>query len=202
MPMRKEIDGSKYDIRVICTGANDSPDAGYVEGVPIDPPDDNPGWMLVDLWVEHDSEQETLKADKEKGDRGRVVTRLVNAAYYQLWARPKPPKKKQRRVKKAIATQPEAEVPQTAPVAEPKKKRGRQKKTPATAAPPNGEAPGVDCEETEADLAKCCEHTRQMLVDTVNFGERRAITLADVRRKSPLCHSCQREAEERAENTA
>lgn len=108
MPMRKEIDGSKYDIRVICTGATDSADAGYVEGVPIDAPDDSGGWSLVDLWVEHDTEQETLSKTKS-------VTRLVNPAYYQLWVKPKSTKKKRAKAAPVVA-------------AEPKKKRGRPSK--------------------------------------------------------------------------
>lgn len=83
MPKHAMIDGSKNDIRVLCTGPTDSDDAGYVEGVPIDPPDDSPGWQLVDLWVEHDTVQ-------EKGEKDTLTTRKVNPAYYQLWSRPKP----------------------------------------------------------------------------------------------------------------
>jgi len=131
MALRKEIDGNKYDIRVLCTGVGDSDDAGYVEGVPIDPPDDKPGWMLVDLWVEHDTEQETVKADKDKGEKGKTLTRLVNPGFFQVWVRPKSPRKKDRSSKKKKT---ETAAPAVAAVgaskepAEPKKKRGRQKK--------------------------------------------------------------------------
>lgn len=83
MPQNLDLDGSKYDIRLLCTGTADSDDAGLVEGVPIDPPDDTPGWVLKALWVEHDVLQ-------EKGDKGTVVNRKVNPAHYQLWAKPKP----------------------------------------------------------------------------------------------------------------
>lgn len=106
--MRTTIDGNKNDIRVLCTGPTDSDDAGLVDGVPIDPPDDSPGWLLVDLWVEHDTVQ-------EKGEKGSLTTRKVNPAYFQLWARPKSKQKKQRVSKVAPA--------ETAP-----KKRGRKPK--------------------------------------------------------------------------
>lgn len=115
--MKTMIDGTKNDIRVLCTGPNDSPDAGYVEGVPIDPPDDSPGWQLVDLWVEHDTVQVQEKG--EKGEKGSTTTRKVNPAYYQLWVRPKTKLK----VKK-LATKPGTEAkPPTEP-----KKRGRRPK--------------------------------------------------------------------------
>lgn len=80
MPQNLDLDGSKYDIRLLCTGPADSDDAGLVEGVPIDPPDDSAGWVLKALWVEHDVLQ-------EKGDKGTVVNRKVNPAHYQLWAK-------------------------------------------------------------------------------------------------------------------
>lgn len=109
--MRTTIDGMKNDIRVLCTGPHDSPDAGYVEGVPIDPPDDSPGWQLVDLWVEHDTVQ-------EKGEKGATTTRKVNPAYYQLWVRPKTKLKP-----KKLAAKPDASKPPSEP-----KKRGRKPK--------------------------------------------------------------------------
>jgi hypothetical protein len=137
------IDGTKNDIRVLCTGASESADAGYVDGVPIDPPDDSPGWVLVDLWVEHDTEQETQKA--EKGERGKLTTRLVNPAYYQLWVRPKPAQKKRRKAK-TLKADPivTPAIPSAATEQEPKKKRGRkhrnqQEKKNAAGSSPNGE---------------------------------------------------------------
>lgn len=100
----KGIDGVKNDIRVMCTGAHDSEDAGVVEGVPLDPPDDSPGWVFVMmLLVEHDTVQ-------EKGEKGTVITRKTKPAYHQLWVRPKT------KVKKAAATKatrtPRAQVPE------------------------------------------------------------------------------------------
>lgn len=119
--MRTTIDGTKNDIRVLCTGPNDSPDAGYVEGVPIDPPDDNAGWQLVDLWVEHDTVQVQEKG--EKGEKGSVTTRKVNPLYYQLWVRPKTKLKAKTKAK----PQPQLTEP---------KKRGRKPKGDKPADPP------------------------------------------------------------------
>lgn len=205
--MRKEIDGNKFDIRIICTSRIDSADAGYVDGVPIDPPDDSPGWSLVDLWVEHDTEQETVveRHEDENGkkvERKKLVTRLVNPAHYQLWVKPKPPVKKARAKKAATAPAPvvlKADGDVKVPKAEPKKKRGRSKKTQPAATPPNGEggdAPGFDSVRAEHEFVKFCEHTRQMLVDTVNFGEKRDITLEDLNAYTRLCHECERAAKE------
>ena len=103
MRLKEPIDATKFDIRVLCTGAQESPDAGYVEGVPIDPPDESVGWVLLDLWVEHDNTQ-------EKGDKGVVTTRKTNPAYYQLWAKPKTKAKgkRGRKPKKAVVTVTEA----------------------------------------------------------------------------------------------
>lgn len=125
MALRKEIDGSKYDIRVLCTGPGDSEDSGYVEGVPIDPPDRKPGWMLVDLWVEHDTQQEQVKGE-EKGEKAKLVTKLVNPMFYQLWSKPKSKKRKQKAMPKPI---PAELAPDVQPDAEPRKKRGRRKKS-------------------------------------------------------------------------
>ncbi len=117
------IDGVKNDVRVLCTGPNDSEDAGLVEGVPIDPPDYKPGWLLVDFWVEHDTVQ-------EKGEKGQVITRKVNPVYHQLWVRPKsPPKTEKRgrgRPKKAA----------TPAAAAPAPKPGKKQKTKTTEEPP------------------------------------------------------------------
>jgi hypothetical protein len=118
MALRKEIDGSKFDIRVLCTAPGDSEDSGYVEGVPIDPPDRKPGWMLVDLWVEHDTQQEQVKGE-EKGEKAKLITKLVNPTFYQLWAKPKSKKRKQ----KPVEVTTEAKTGE-----EPKRKSGRKKK--------------------------------------------------------------------------
>lgn len=80
--MRTHIDGSKNDIRVLCVGPTDSDDAGLVDGVLIDPPDDLPGWLLVKCELETDTIQ-------EKGEKGQLVTKKVNPRYHCLWARPK-----------------------------------------------------------------------------------------------------------------
>lgn len=98
MSLKESIDATKYDIRVLCTGAGDSADAGYVEGVPIDAPDENDGWKLLDLWVEHDTVQ-------EKGEKGTVITRKTNPAYYQLWVREKTKKAKAKRERPAKSTE-------------------------------------------------------------------------------------------------
>lgn len=96
MRLKEAIDATKFDIRVLCTGSADSADAGYVEGVPIDAPDENEGWKLLDLWVEHDTVQ-------EKGEKGAVVTKKTNPAYYQLWVREKTKAKAKRgRPKKKV----------------------------------------------------------------------------------------------------
>lgn len=98
MRLKEPIDATKFDIRVLCTGAADSADAGYVEGVPIDAPDENEGWKLLDLWVEHDTVQ-------EKGEKGTVITKKTNPAYYQLWVREKTKAKPKRgRPKKSETT--------------------------------------------------------------------------------------------------
>jgi hypothetical protein len=89
--MRQTIDG-KNDIRVLLSGPSDSEDAGLVEGVPLDPPDDNPGWVLSDLWVEHDTVQ-------EKGEKGQTITRKTNPVFYQVWSRPKTKAKKKRKAR-------------------------------------------------------------------------------------------------------
>jgi len=112
------IDGKKNDVRVLCTGPSDSPDAGLGEGVMIDPPDDKPGWSLVDLWVDHDTVQ-------EKGEKGALTTRKVNPVFYQLWVRPKSPPKRQKKVKPVTAKGAHT-APPVKP-AEPKKKPGRKK---------------------------------------------------------------------------
>jgi len=205
--MRKEIDGNKFDIRVICSTTTSSPDAGYVDGVPIDPPDDSPGWLLVDLWVEHDTEQETVVEHHEdesgkKKERKKLVTRLVNPAHYQLWVKPKPPPAKKARAKKVAAAAPTVAKPEAKPdnatatrlPGQPKKKRGRAKKAPAAAAPANGEsgeAPGVTLVDVSTEeFLQYCEHQREVMVVTINEGEQRPITMDDLRAFSLRCHDC------------
>jgi hypothetical protein len=114
------IDGVKNDVRVLCTGPHDSEDAGLVNGVPIDPPDWTAGWVLVDLWVEHDTVQ-------EKGEKGQVTTKKVNPAFYQIWVKPKTKVKGKRLEAKRRDEKPPAAAP---------KKRGRKPKPPETPPPP------------------------------------------------------------------
>lgn len=130
------IDGSANDIRVLCTGSGESPDAGLVEGVPIDPPDDSPGWILVRLWVEHDTLQ-------EKGEKGAITTRKVDPAYYQLWARPK---SKAPKAKPTAVTPP----PATPPAEGAKRGRGRPRSAPATPLE-HPETPPEDAEDNAAE---------------------------------------------------
>ena len=140
------IDATKFDIRVLCTGSGDSADAGYVEGVPIDPPDENEGWKLIDLWVEHDTVQ-------EKGEKGTVITKKTNPAYYQLWAREKTKAKGKRgRPKKKTATPPAANVEDgaaaTKPAKPPKVTTPRERKPrPAKGASAAESTPEVATEE-------------------------------------------------------
>lgn len=128
------IDGSKYDIRMIITGASDSEDFGYVEGVPIDPPDDSPGWKLVKFWVEHDTVQEKVPRVAKDGE-GKVkdsdlalLTRKTNPAYHQLWARPKTKVV----VAKAKPTTAAGAKPPSESTEAPKRGRGRPRNAPAT----------------------------------------------------------------------
>lgn len=82
--MRKfNIDATKYDIRILWTGPKEehvSADAGVVEGYPLDPPDELPGWFLEDFGVE------SLK----DADR-----------YWTLWTRAKTKVRAKRKAKKA-----------------------------------------------------------------------------------------------------
>lgn len=197
--MRKEIDGSKNDIRVTCVALDNLPeDAGDVqdEGMPMDPPDDSPGWMLVNIWIEHDTVEEAEKA--EKGEKPRVFTRKVDPRYYCLWTRVKSTK----RAKKPKRAQPAATEPAPAaeakPSGEPKKKRGRGAKKNNEAAAPNAEnadGPGdlFSDDAAEAEFKKSCEHNQQMLRDTVQHGEQRPITLEDVKAYRPNCYECDRD---------
>lgn len=143
MSLRKEIDGSKFDIRVICTGPGESEDAGYVEGVPIDPPDKSSGWMLVDLWVEHDTQQEQIKGE-DKGEKAKIVTKLVNPAFYQIWARKKvvKPKRRSRKPKTTVAAEVAAEVKPVTPTPRVRKKKTDKTKT-KVATPPESEKTAV-----------------------------------------------------------
>lgn len=132
MSKQLKIDGTKNDIRLMISGLNDSPDAGLVEGVPIDPPDESPGWELVALWVEHDTIEEKVDVPiipTEKPEKGKdrpVRKRLVDPAIYQLWVRPKS--------KAKAKANPKAEKP--AAPKEPRAPRGRKPKNAAPPAPP------------------------------------------------------------------
>lgn len=76
MRLNQPIDASKYDIRVLWSGLLDHvpPDAALVEGFPLDPPDDAPGWMLVEFRVEPGKEADrycTLWVRKKRIVRAR-----------------------------------------------------------------------------------------------------------------------------------
>ncbi len=137
------IDGKKNDVRVLCTGPSDSPDAGLGEGVMIDPPDDKAGWSLVDIWVDHDTVQ-------EKGEKGALTTRKVNPVFYQLWVRPKSPPKKQKKAKPMAAKAAQVAPAPAGDATEPKKKRGRQKK-PTTPAVDPIETTGTEVQGERAE---------------------------------------------------
>ena len=179
------IDASRYDVRVTWAGLKEDnvpADFGVVEGFPIDPPDDRLGWLLVEFGVE-------VAKDADR--------------YWSLWAREKTKatkaKKKSRSKSPATADSNKTSAPRVA------KKRGRGKKTQpaasvATSNSERGEAPGVARIGVElgstAEFLQCCEHTQKMLIATINVGEQRMITLADLRSYSPLCYDCKRAAGE------
>lgn len=57
--MRKDhyIDATKYEIRALWTGIGEehtAEAAGLVEGYPFEPPDELPGWQLVDYQIGKD----------------------------------------------------------------------------------------------------------------------------------------------------
>ena len=107
MRLKEPIDATKYDIRILWTGVKEehvSPDAGVVEGYPLDPPTQAPGWLLVDWGVE------SLK-DVDR--------------YWTLWIREKTALKLKRGPKKAVA------APVTTPTP-PKERKPRKSKTRAS----------------------------------------------------------------------
>ncbi len=198
------IDGGKNDIRLIVSEDGWLDDDGLVGGESIEPPDGSGGWQLVDFWVEYDEEQATEERVVDGKKVKVITTRKVKPQLHALWVKPKAVVKKARTKKSGAAPVVlKADGDVKVPNAEPKKKRGRSRKTPAaTETPPNGEgeAPGVasyevgDFAVVKKLLEKCCEHTRQMLSDTIHLGEKRAITLEDVKAYEPLCHECQKAA--------
>ena len=144
-PVIEGIDGSRNDIRILISDRTTSEDAGLVEGVPLDAPDDSLGWVLVKLWIEHDTVQ-------EKGeDKGAVVTKKTNPVFYQLWARPR---------SKTVVAKPKLAKPPSAPTPTPpapgappeaKKGPGRPRKPPE----PPPEPPPTDPEsEEDSDAAE------------------------------------------------
>lgn len=83
--LEKWIDASKYDIRLTWTGPKTGElpaDASLVEGWPFDPPDEFPGWHMVDFGISEKDED----------------------SYWVLWTRPKTVVKKKRRARKQKAT--------------------------------------------------------------------------------------------------
>lgn len=116
MKLKQPIDATKYDIRLTWTGPGGSetpPDASLVEGWPFDPPDEFPGWHLLEF-----------------GIVGKDFDR-----YWCLWAREKS-KLKARSPRKA--TPKAAPKAKTTPEEAPAAPRGRKKK--AKQGPP-AEAP-------------------------------------------------------------
>lgn len=137
MSISMRIDGTKNDIRVTCISPTDSEDAGLVEGVPIDPPDEQPGWILLGYELETDTIQ-------EKGEKGQLITRKTDPRYHCWWARPKTKVRKTRVKRKAKAPEqpsagseetseepPAADVAPPAAPAAPKPPRQRKAKTKA-----------------------------------------------------------------------
>lgn len=157
MRLKEAIDATKYDIRVLCSGSADSADAGYVEGVPIDAPDELEGWKLLDLWVEHDTVQEK----GEKGEKGAVVTKKTNPAYYQLWVREKTKAKAKRgRPKKKSPGTSTVTVEAEAAIAPPKPPKAAKVTTPSgrkprpakgSASPPEPPTPEPEAPTTDTN---------------------------------------------------
>lgn len=90
------ISADKFDVRVVWTGPGVEPappDASLVEGWPLDPPDSNRGWMLVDFGI-HENNYFTLwakpKARAKKKKRAKTLLQEDGANF-------KPPKKAKRR---------------------------------------------------------------------------------------------------------
>lgn|SRR5574341_512889 len=91
------IDATKYDIRVTWTGLKDDnvpPDAVLVDGWPIDPPDELPGWFLVDFRVESGKDGDRYCSLWAREKTKAKVKKPKKAA--QVAAAPKTPKKRGR----------------------------------------------------------------------------------------------------------
>ena len=122
--LNQPIDATKYDIRGLWSGISEehtSGDLGVVEGIPFDPPDGRPGWLLVDYDV--------APGDQEP-DR-----------YWTLWIREKTKAKKAKsKAKKAVA----ATAPPPAAPPKPRRQRKPRPETAASAATPSTEASDPD----------------------------------------------------------
>jgi len=186
------IDGSQNDIRLIVSEEGWSEDAGLVVGEPVDPPDESPGWQLVDFWVEYDEEQVTEERDVGGKKSKVVVTRKAKPQLHALWVKPKTAPKKARAKPKG-KTKPAPEPKATATAEKP-----AEQKAPKEAKRRVGRKATKKVKVTVADdvppefVAGLCEHTAQMLVDTINVGEKRPVTGDDARAYTPLCHQCQK----------
>lgn len=99
--LKQCIDATKFETRIVKTGEGVDlpPDVGLIEGWPIDPPDERPGWLLVDVFV--------VTGDKPE--------------YHVLWARPRGKAKKKPSKKKKPETAP-------AVVKAPRVRKSRSKK--------------------------------------------------------------------------
>lgn len=109
--LKQCIDATKFETRIVKTGEGVDlpPDVGLIEGWPIDPPDERPGWLLVDVFV--------VTGDKPE--------------YHVLWARPRGKAKKPSKKKKPeTAAVPSKKKPETAPavVKAPRVRKPRSKK--------------------------------------------------------------------------
>lgn len=201
MRTTQPIDGSKNDVRVTLVDSGDLPEeANYVEGVPIDPPDDQPGWLLVNVWLEHDKEEETVKPEKDdKGGRTKVVTRNVNTLYYAMWVRPKvspkPQKKARGQKDKAEKTENGAATEPTTPVpASPRKKRGR-----AASRQFNPMELRFADDVPQSYKLLVCPHVAEMLHATINLADGEPVSKEQAQKYSPRCHDCLKRDEENAQ---
>lgn len=113
MRLREPIDATKYDIRMLWTGLKEehvSPDAGVVEGYPLDPPDTGPGWFLVDWGVESLKDVDRYWTlwirEKTAPKRGRPKKAVAASATNTT-----PPKGRKPRTRKSRASDPQPATP-------------------------------------------------------------------------------------------
>lgn len=125
------IDWDKYDIRVLWTGVNEqhvSADLGLVEGYPIDPPDDLPGWILCG--IETHVVKVRIKVEGEKKE-----TEVERERYCVLWKRLKASKAKKKAGRKKSGASASTKSEEPAAPKTPKQKRTRKRR--------NGSSPNM-----------------------------------------------------------